>query len=185
MAEASPRVGLLNWVRRHIPTRETVGEYRLLRPFAAHLSHPSLWRLNRRSVPRGVALGLFIAAIIPFMHTFVAAILAIPARANVAVAALFTLVVNPLTIPPLYYGAYRIGAWELHHDSALVNSADAERFSSELSRMLFWLHHASGSIAMGVLTIATLLALLGYFGAKLGWRIWCGNRWRKRRGQAA
>jgi len=137
--------------------------------------------MNRRSVPRAVALGLFIAAILPVMHTVVAAILAIPARANVAVAALFTLVVNPLTIPPLYYGAYRIGAWELHHDAGLVNPADAERFSSELSRMLFWLHHASGPIALGVLTIATLMGIFGYFASKLAWRIWCGKRWRTRR----
>ena len=132
MAKASPSAGRFHWVTRHIPTRDTIGEYRLLRPFASHLSHPSLWRMNRRSVPRAVALGLFIAAILPVMHTVVAAILAIPARANVAVAALFTLVVNPLTIPPLYYGAYRIGSWELHHDAGLVNPADAERFSSEL-----------------------------------------------------
>jgi len=139
--------------------------------------------MNRRSVPRAVALGLFIAAILPIMHTAVAAILAIPARANVAVAALFTLVVNPLTIPPLYYGAYRIGSWELHHDAALVNPADAERFSSELSRMLFWLHHASGPIAVGILTIATLMGAFGYFASKLAWRIWCAKRWRTRRSE--
>jgi uncharacterized protein len=181
MPDVSPPVGRFYWLTRHVPTRETIGEYRLLRPFAAQLSHPSLWRLTRRSVPRGVALGLFIAAIIPFMHTVVAALLAIPARANVAVAALFTLVVNPLTIPPLYYGAYRIGSWELHHDAALVDPADAERFSSELSRMLFWLHHASGPIALGVLTISITLGLLGYVGATLGWRIWCAIRWRQRR----
>src|SRR5690348_8621639 len=100
MAEATQPAGRFRWIRRHIPTRETIGEYRLLRPFAPHPSHPSLWRMNRRSVPRAVALGLFVAAIIPVMHTAVAALLAIPARANVAVAALFTLVINPLTIPP-------------------------------------------------------------------------------------
>src|SRR3982750_4769001 len=109
MAEASPPAGRFNWLKRHIPTRDTIDQYRLLRPFAPHLRHPSLWRMNRRSVPRGVALGLFVAVIIPFMHTVIAAILAIPARANVAVAALFTLVVNPLTIPILYVAAYRIG----------------------------------------------------------------------------
>ena len=43
--------------------------------------------MTRRSVPRGVAVGLFVAVIIPVMHTFIAALLAIPARANVAVAA--------------------------------------------------------------------------------------------------
>ena len=137
--------------------------------------------MTRRSVPRGVAIGLFVAVIIPVMHTAVAAILAIPARANVAVAALFTLIVNPITIPPLYYAAYRIGAWELHHDSTLVNPAAAERFSSELSRLLFWIHQASGSIAIGVLTIALGLAVLGYIGASLVWRFWSRSRWQQRR----
>jgi uncharacterized protein (DUF2062 family) len=137
--------------------------------------------MTRRSVPRGVALGLFVAVIIPFMHTAIAAILAIPARANVAVAAVFTLVVNPITIPPLYYAAYRIGSWELHHDSRLVNPAAAERFSSELSRLLFWIHQASGPIAVGVLTIAAASAILGYVAAALVWRFWSRSRWRHRR----
>ncbi|HZU50791.1 MAG TPA: DUF2062 domain-containing protein, partial [Sphingomicrobium sp.] len=123
----------------------------------------------------------FVAVIIPFMHTVIAALVAIPARANVAVAALFTLVVNPLTIPPLYYAAYRIGSWELHHDAAIVDPADAERFSSELSRMLFWIHHASGSIAVGVLTIAMALGIVGYLSSSFVWRLWCANRWRRRR----
>jgi uncharacterized protein (DUF2062 family) len=179
MAEATP--GRFHWLTRHIPTRDTVHRYRVLRPFAAHLGHGSLWRMTRRSVPRGVALGLFVAVIIPIMHTAIAAVLAIPTRANVAVAAAFTLVVNPLTIPPLYYAAYRIGAWELHHDGTLVNPAAAERFSSELSRLLFWVHQASGSIAVGVLTIAAGAALVGYAAAALGWRLWARSRWRQRR----
>jgi uncharacterized protein (DUF2062 family) len=169
------------WIWRHIPTRETVHHYKLLRPFAPHLTHASLWRMTRRSVPRGVALGLFVAVIFPVMHTVVAAVLAIPARANVAVAALFTLVVNPITIPPLYYAAYRIGSWELHHDAGLVNPAAAERFSSELSRLLFWIHQASGPIAVGVLTIATAAAVLGYFVAALVWKSWSRSRWQQRR----
>ena len=101
--------------------------------------------MTRRSVPRGVALGLFVGVIIPFMHTLLAALLAIPVRANIAVAAALTLIVNPLTIPPLYYAAYRIGSWELHHDATLVIPAAAERFSGELSRLLFWIHQASGA----------------------------------------
>lgn len=137
--------------------------------------------MTRRSVPRGVALGLFVAVIIPVMHTAIAAVLAIPARANVAVAAVFTLLVNPITIPPLYYAAYRIGAWELHHDATLVNPAAAERFTSELSRLLFWVHQASGSIAIGVFTIAVVSAALGYLGASLVWRFWSVSRWRQRR----
>ena len=126
-------------------------------------------------------MGLFVAVIIPFMHTFIAALLAIPTRANVAVAAVFTLVVNPLTIPPMYYAAYRIGSWELHHEGPLVDPAAAERLSSELSRALFWIHHASGPIAVGILTMAAVIAVVGYFAASLAWRFWSGNRWRRRR----
>jgi len=180
MAEATPPANLFQWLKSHIPTRDTVHRHRLLKPFAPHLSHSSLWRMNRRSVPRGVALGLFVAVIIPVMHTAIAALLAIPARANVAIAAAFTLVVNPLTIPPIYYAAYRIGSWELHHDSPLVNPAAAERFSSELSRLLFWIHQASGPIAIGVLTIAVGAAVVGYLGSALVWRFWAWNRWKNR-----
>ena len=171
----------MNWLARHIPTRDSIHRYRALRPFAPHLSQPALWRMTRRSVPRGVALGLFVAVIIPVMHTFIAALLAIPARANIAIAAAFTLVVNPLTIPIMYLAAYRIGSWELHYDAGLVSTAAAERFSGELSRMLFWLHHASGPIALGILTIAASAALIGFLVSSFAWRFWSGSRWRQRR----
>ena len=171
----------LHWVRRHIPTRESIHRYRLLRPFAKRLSDPALWRMSHRSVPRGVALGLGVGVIIPFMHTFIAAVLAIPLRANVAMAAAFTLVVNPITIPPMYYAAYRIGSWELHHDSHLVDPAAAQAFSSELSRFLFWIHHASGPIALGILTISACAAVLGYFLSSVVWRWWLSSKWRQRR----
>jgi uncharacterized protein len=181
MGEAAPKPSRMNWLTRHIPTRETIHHYRVLRPFASHLSQPALWRMTRRSVPRGVALGLFVGVIIPFMHTFIAALFAIPLRANVAVAAAVTLLINPLTIPPLYYAAYRIGSWELHHNAPLLNPAAAERFSSELSRLLFWVHQASGPIALGILSIAAAAAAIGYFAASLGWRAWLASKFRQRR----
>ena len=76
----------------------------------------------------GVAVGLGIGIIIPFMHTLLAALIAIPLRANVAIAAAFTLLVNPLTIPALYYVAYRTGMWEMHADAAVTNPVAAEHF---------------------------------------------------------
>ena len=181
MADAGRTSDRMNWLKRHIPTQESVHRYRLLRPFASHLGNPALWRLTRRSVPRGVALGLGVGVLIPVMHTAIAAILAIPLRANVALAAAFTLFINPLTIPPLYYAAYRIGSWELHHDANLVNPAAAERFSSELSRFLFWIHEASGPIALGVLSIAAAATLVGYVVASIAWARWLKSKFRQRR----
>jgi len=173
--------GRLHWFTRHVPTRETVHQHRLLRPFAPYLGHSSLWRLNRRSVPRGVAVGLFVAVLIPVMHTVLAALLAIPTRANIAVAAIITAVINPLTIPPLYYCAYRIGSWELHHQNPIVSPQAAARVSGELSHLLFWFHQASAPIASGILTIAIGAAIFGYVLSSAIWRFWSFARWQQRR----
>jgi uncharacterized protein (DUF2062 family) len=181
MADSGETLLGSRWLRRHIPTRNTVHRHRLLRPFARRLSDPALWRMTHRSVPRAVALGLGVGVIIPFLHVIVAALLAIPLRANVAIAAAFTLVVNPLTIPPMYYAAYRIGSWELRHDSAVMNPGAVEQVSGELSRFLFWIHHASGPIALGVVTIAIVAAILGYGVSAIVWRVWLGSKWRERR----
>jgi uncharacterized protein (DUF2062 family) len=77
----------MNWLKRHIPTRETIQRHRLLRPFARQLSQPALWHMTHRSVPRAVALGLGIGVIIPYFHTDIASLLAIPLPANVEIAA--------------------------------------------------------------------------------------------------
>ena len=171
---------IATWVRGHIPTRETIGDNWLLRPFAHHLGQPNLWRMNHRSVPRAVALGLGIGVIIPFMHMVVAALFAIPARANIAIAAAVTLVVNPLTIVPMYAAAYQIGKWELRR-GADVDPATAAQVSGELARFLFWIHHASGPIALGILTIAATAAALGYVFSAFFWRRWITSKYRARR----
>lgn len=173
------------WLRRHLPTRETIDSYRLLRPFAKRLRHPSLWHMNHRSVPRAVALGLGVGVILPFMHIPLAALLAIPARANVMIAAATTLVVNPLTIPPMYYAAYRIGRWELRHDAGVIDPAAAAQAGGELGRLLFWAHHASGPIALGILTLSASAATLGYLVAAVAWRLRIRAKWRRRRAAIA
>lgn len=168
------------WLRRHLPTRETVHEHRMLRPFARHLGKPSLWRMHHRSVPRAVAIGLGVGILIPFMHTVIAALVAIPVRANVAVAAAVTLLINPLTMGPLYWLAFRVGQWELRGGSA-VNADATAQVSGELGRFLFWFHQASGPIAAGIVTLAAAAAVLGYALTALSWRMWLASRWRQRR----
>src|SRR3546814_6720717 len=49
--------GNSNWFVRNMPTQESLRANRFLSPFANRILAPELWRLTRRSVPRGVALG--------------------------------------------------------------------------------------------------------------------------------
>ena len=49
--------GLLGWMQNHVPSRDQLEHNRWVRPFAHHLLRPELWRLTRRSVPRGGRAG--------------------------------------------------------------------------------------------------------------------------------
>ena len=63
-------------------------------------------------------------------------------------------------------------SWELRHEALGPIRPPPQQASGELGRMLFWLHHASGPIALGILTIALGAALGGYVVSALVWRLW-------------
>ena len=65
--------------------------------------------------------------------------------------------------------------------AAPTNPAAAAHVSGEFSRVLFWIHEASGPIALGILTLAITAALLGYALTAIGWRFWLANKIRRRR----
>ena len=102
---------LIRRLRALTPRRDQLEANPLLRSLAPRLAHPKLWHWSRRSVATGMAIGLFIGLLIPVAQILFAAAAALALRANIAVAATGTLVTNPLTIPPIYYAAYHLGAW--------------------------------------------------------------------------
>ena len=163
------------WSQRNMPTRDTFQRIRWLRPIAHRILLPELWRFHRRSVPRGVALGIVVGVMIPVAQTVFAALLALPTRANVPVAALTTFITNPLTTPPIWVAAYWIGSWLLKIDP--VN----ERVESEAMGWLQWLlSDAAPATALGLLVISAIGAALGYLLASFGWRWWIGRKWTRR-----
>ena len=98
------------WAKRNMPTREQMEGNRFIRPFAHRVLRSELWRFTRRSVPRGIALGLIVGIIVPFAQILFAALLAAPVRANVPLAALMTFVTNPFTTPLIWVAAYWVGS---------------------------------------------------------------------------
>ncbi len=66
-----------------------------------YFHHRSLWRINCDSVSRGVAIGLFAAAIplMPFQMV-IAAFLAIIIRANLPISVAVSWISNPFTLVP-------------------------------------------------------------------------------------
>ena len=72
-------------------------ESRWLKPFGQRIRHSELWRFTRRSVPRGVAVGLFVGIflMVPGVQIVGAALLSAPFRANIPIAAAMTFLSNP------------------------------------------------------------------------------------------
>ncbi|MDQ3483713.1 MAG: DUF2062 domain-containing protein [Pseudomonadota bacterium] len=147
---------------------------RWMRPIAHLFSHPTLWHLNRRSVPRALALGLFSAFILPVGQFALAALLALVIRANVPLAAATTLVTNPLTFPPIYYGAYKLGALLLRQQSSDSAGELARSFGEKVLDV-------SGPTALGLLIFAIVGAAVGYTLGAMWWRLRLVQRWQAKR----
>ena len=152
--------------------RDALLESRWLRPFAHLFSHPSLWHLNRRSVPRGIAVGLFAAFALPIGQFALAALLALPLRANVPLAAVATLVSNPLTFPAIYVAAFKVGSLVLRH-----SPDDAGEIAGSFGAFLL---EVSAPTAVGLLLFAISSAAAGFVAAKWWWRLRVLRRHRSR-----
>ncbi|WBH16392.1 DUF2062 domain-containing protein [Sphingomonas radiodurans] len=170
------------WCHRNLPTRESMQESRMLRPVAHRVLAPALWRFTRRSVPRGVALGMVTGILFPVAQIPFSALLALPVRANIPAAALTTFITNPLTTPPLWVAAYYIGKWMLRLDQALPGDpvSQAANGAAQSNWMQWLMSDAAPATALGLLIVTAVLSSAGYGLSVLGWRLWIARKWRHR-----
>lgn len=176
-----PKARFLSWARRNMPTREQMERNRFIKPFAHRVLRSELWRFTRRSVPRGVALGLLVGIIVPFAQILFAALLSVPVRANVPLAALTTFVTNPFTTPLIWLAAYWVGGWLLRVDAAtVVAPVNTAIEQTDLQHFLEWLTGATMVTAFGLVVIAVVAASLSYLLSGVVWRMVVGRKWRRR-----
>lgn len=161
--------------RAAMPTRAQVARL----PLAGGIAeHGALWRLTRRSVPRGVAAGLFIGifAMIPGLQMLGAALMCMPVRGNVPIAVLMTFVsIPPTTLLVFLPGAIVLGnamGWHADLDTvaALIKS------DASTSAWLAWATgEAAPALIAGLFAEALLFAAAGYAIAAAGWRWWIAH----------
>jgi len=181
MNTTAVKTRLASWTRRNMPTREDMERNRWIRPFAHRVLRSELWRFTRRSVPRGVALGMLVGIIVPFAQILFASLLSFSVRANVPVAALTTFVTNPFTTPILWVIAYKFGSWLLHVDAmTMVAPVNAAIEHTELQDALQWLTGATLVTAFGLVLIAIISSVVSYFVTSLLWRAWIARKRRAR-----
>lgn len=152
-----------------------MAENKYLRPIAHRFLTPELWRFTRRSVPRGVALGIFAGFIIPVGQIFLAAFMALPARANVPLAALVTFITNPLTFPAWAVAANKLGHFILKIDAGVTGGAARDEMASGRWAWFVELFEGLGPTVLvtvfGFIVLAIVGAAIGYLLSGVVWRI--------------
>lgn len=154
-----------------MPSREAMAKNKYLAPIAHRFLNPELWRFTRRSVPRGVALGLFAAFIIPVGQIFLAAFLAWPARANVPLAAAVTFVTNPFTIAFWAVVANRVGNFILRIDATATEMVMAQADDNVWWDYTVDAFQVAGVTVVGFFVLAVVTSSVGYLAASGIWRI--------------
>ena len=133
-------------------------------PFRHLLHDHRLWSIRRKTVVPAFSLGLFIAFMPTPGHILMGALLALALRINIPVAAVSTLVSNPLTMGPMYYVCYQLGRY-------LLGTAP-QPFEFELS--IAWLGNQFLNIwqpmLLGCILLGSLASLVGYMALDLVWR---------------
>lgn len=171
-------------VKKYLPKPEKVSEHRMLRWLGPALTRPALWRINRRSIALGLAIGVFWGFMIPLAQIPLAAIAAIFLRANLPIAVGSTLVTNPFTFAPVYFLAYQLGDWVLGDgDTAMTESMVAAQVAQLSSGPVGWFDRIGDIGAplftgLGIIAVTTSVAL--YFGVSLLWRLAVMLRYRRR-----
>jgi len=145
--------------------RGEISERWFMSPFRHLLHDHRYWGIRRRTVVPAFSWGVFVALIPVPGHMLIATVGGLALRCNLPVAVLTTFISNPLTIGPIYYFTYRVGA--------ILLSLEPGPFQIELS--VEWMTNTLASVwqplFLGSLFVGTIAALIGYVGLDLLWRI--------------
>lgn len=180
MSSKRSKTWLADKIRSYMPARDELARNRYLAPIAHRFLTPELWRFTRRSVPRGVALGVFAGFIIPVGQIFLAAFLALPARANVPLSVLVTFITNPFTFPFWAIVANRLGGFLLKIDTVTTGGAAQSEIESGRWVWLVEIFEGAGVTVLvtifGFIVLAVVCSAVGYVASSMIWRVMVARR---------
>ncbi len=163
------------FIRRYLPDSHKIRDHKQLRWLGKILEDPNLLHLNRYSVSGAVSVGLFVAILPAPFQMIIAALLALLFRVNLIVSIVLVWISNPLTMGPIFYFTYLVGAWILQTPAQdLEFEFTMQWFMDEIG--LIWQPLVLGSLVAGV-----ICAILGNIIVRLAWRMHVIRNWKARK----
>ncbi|MEE4252271.1 MAG: DUF2062 domain-containing protein [Alcanivoracaceae bacterium] len=158
--------------RKYLPSPDKIRQNRSLGFLGAVLSDPNLWHINRRSLAGAAFIGIF-SSLVPIpLQMLLAAALAVRFKCNLPLSVVLVWFTNPLTIVPVFYFTYRVGAWILGMPVAPPSHVSFAWLIEQMIPLWF------GSILCGLVFGGLSWAVI-----KLIWRMAVSRSWTLRKNQ--
>lgn len=165
------------FMKRYLPSSEKVRQMKSLNFLGDIVQEPNLWHINRHSVARAFLIGVWFCFIPMPFQMLASALFAIWFNANLPLAVALVWISNPVTMPPIFYFNYKLGAWMLSRPLL-----DFE-FSPSVAWVSGRLLDIGIPLYLGSLIVATVSACSAYLVIQLLWRRKVRADWRLRRRQ--
>ncbi|EED36835.1 flagellar biosynthesis protein FlhF [Luminiphilus syltensis NOR5-1B] len=161
-------------LKRLAMTPQRLREMKGLSVFGEWIYEPNLWHINRLCAAKAFAIGLFCAMLPIPGQIFIAAFLSVKWRANLPLSIALIFVTNPVTLPVIYFSAYKLGA--------LILGTEMQDVGFQIS--IDWVTRTLVDIwrpfLLGCFIIGVAMGATGYFIIDVTWRWRVIRQWRKR-----
>ncbi|HMY00189.1 MAG TPA: DUF2062 domain-containing protein [Agitococcus sp.] len=178
-------------IRKYLPDPEKIANIQGLGFLRHRLQDPNLWHLNRHSASGAMFWGLW-CALLPMPFQMVpAAIAALIFRVNLPLCIVLVWLSNPLTMIPIIYISYFVGASLLNRP--MINGDTLHQIVNNLGQMVgnafsSTPQHIKGldlsqhlePILLGTLVTGFLFGCIGYLAMNWYWRYHVTKAWNNR-----
>ncbi|KZX82332.1 ATP-binding protein [Oleiphilus sp. HI0009] len=162
-------------LKKYLPNPDTIKDNKSLRFLGDVIHEPNLWHMNRHSVTKAIAIGFFWGCMPMPFQMVAAAFVAVWLNANLPLSVATVWFSNPITMPPIFYFEYLVGAWVLQMPPL--------GFEYELTWE--WLSERLYTVGVPLYLGAVICGIIGGFASYfiVGW-LWKRNvkkRWTERK----
>jgi uncharacterized protein len=163
------------FLKKIVPSPARIQNIKALRVLGDWVYDGNLWHINRYSASMAFFVGLFVAFIPTPGQAVIAALLAVFLRCNLPLSVGLVFITNPVTMPPIFYMAYKVGA--------LIIDVPVTAFAYEPG--FDWLRNSLAAIwqpfLLGSLICGLFFGSLGYLIVNLLWRWRVARHWHARK----